>query len=76
MKLVAREEPSADGDNVFEPRDPAMIMYTSGTTSDPKGCVISHDSLVRTGRIFGTERFPMRRRGRCRHAPSRSPPLT
>ena len=40
--------------------DPAMIMYTSGTTSHPKGCVISHESLVRTGRIFGEQRFPMR----------------
>jgi fatty-acyl-CoA synthase len=60
MKLVIREEPSADGDDVDDPRDPAMIMYTSGTTSHPKGCVISHQSLVRTGRIFGEERFPMR----------------
>jgi fatty-acyl-CoA synthase len=37
-----------------------MIMYTSGTTSHPKGCLISHESLVRTGRIFGEQRFPMR----------------
>ena len=35
-------------------------MYTSGTTSHPKGCLISHESLVRTGRIFGEQRFPMR----------------
>jgi fatty-acyl-CoA synthase len=41
-------------------RDPAMLMYTSGTTANPKGCLISHESLVRTGRIFGTERFPTR----------------
>ena len=41
-------------------RDPAMLMYTSGTTSHPKGCLISHESLVRTGRIFGEQRFPMR----------------
>ena len=37
-----------------------MLMYTSGTTADPKGCLISHESLVRTGRIFGLERFPTR----------------
>jgi fatty-acyl-CoA synthase len=60
MKLVVREEPSADGEDVNAPRDPAMIMYTSGTTSHPKGCLISHESLVRTGRIFGEQRFPMR----------------
>ena len=41
-------------------RDPAMLMYTSGTTAHPKGCLISHESLVRTGRIFGNERFPTR----------------
>ncbi|HUA69813.1 MAG TPA: AMP-binding protein [Solirubrobacteraceae bacterium] len=41
-------------------RDTAMLMYTSGTTANPKGCLISHESLVRTGRIFGLERFPMR----------------
>ncbi len=39
-------------------RDPAMVMYTSGTTAKPKGCLISHESLVRTARIFGHERFP------------------
>jgi len=41
-------------------RDTAMLMYTSGTTANPKGCLISHESLVRTGRIFGLERFPTR----------------
>ncbi len=41
-------------------RDTAMLMYTSGTTSNPKGCLISHEPLVRTGRIFGLERFPTR----------------
>jgi len=41
-------------------RDPAMLMYTSGTTANPKGCLISHESLIRTGRIFGVERFPTR----------------
>ena len=38
--------------------DPAMLMYTSGTTADPKGCLITHESLVRTARIFGHDRFP------------------
>jgi acyl-CoA synthetase (AMP-forming)/AMP-acid ligase II len=28
-------------------RSPAMILYTSGTTAQPRGCIISHESLVR-----------------------------
>jgi acyl-CoA synthetase (AMP-forming)/AMP-acid ligase II len=45
-------------------RDEAMMMYTSGTTADPKGCVITHEALVRTGiaaadrwQTFHEERF-------------------
>lgn len=29
-------------------RDIAMMMYTSGTTADPKGCPTTHEALVRT----------------------------
>jgi fatty-acyl-CoA synthase len=32
-------------------RDTALLMYTSGTTSRPKGCMISHEAIVRQGQI-------------------------
>jgi len=28
-------------------RDVGMIMYTSGTTAEPKGCMITHEAMVR-----------------------------
>jgi acyl-CoA synthetase (AMP-forming)/AMP-acid ligase II len=30
-------------------RDTVLILYTSGTTSAPKGCLIPHEALLRTG---------------------------
>ena len=30
-------------------RDVGILMYTSGTTAQPKGCLITHEALVRTG---------------------------
>jgi acyl-CoA synthetase (AMP-forming)/AMP-acid ligase II len=32
----------------------AMILYTSGTTSNPKGCMISGESIIANGRAMAT----------------------
>lgn len=33
-------------------RDPAMILYTSGTSANPKGCLISHEAMTREGQMI------------------------
>lgn len=41
------------------PDDPVVMLYTSGTTSRPRGCVHSHRSLVEEGEAV-TERLGLR----------------
>jgi fatty-acyl-CoA synthase len=38
-------------------RDFAMLMYTSGTSARPKGCLLSHEALVRHGANVARSRF-------------------
>ena len=42
---------AADGVRI---RDPAIMMYTSGTTALPKGCALTHEAIVRTGDALNT----------------------
>jgi fatty-acyl-CoA synthase len=40
-------------------RDVAMLMYTSGTTSKPKGCLLSHEGLIRNAITIWRDGFSM-----------------
>lgn len=40
-------------------RDTAVIMYTSGTTAAPKGCMLSHEALVRTAFGMAETRYDL-----------------
>jgi acyl-CoA synthetase (AMP-forming)/AMP-acid ligase II len=41
------------------PDDLALILYTSGTTSNPKGCLIPHRAIVSNSRALGRRRYEM-----------------
>lgn len=38
-------------------RDIALLMYTSGTTAKPKGCLLTHEAVVRQGEKVARTRF-------------------
>ncbi len=38
-------------------RQPAIMMYTSGTTANPKGCPLNHEVLVRNGMNMNRSRY-------------------
>ncbi|MCI0997523.1 class I adenylate-forming enzyme family protein [Pseudomonas corrugata] len=40
-------------------RDYGLILYTSGTTSNPKGCLITHEAIVRNSSVLGRHRFQL-----------------
>ncbi len=56
---------TVDEDSVHETRmrvrlrDPAIMLYTSGTTANPKGCLISHEAIVRNSIALGRHRYAL-----------------
>jgi acyl-CoA synthetase (AMP-forming)/AMP-acid ligase II len=40
--------------------DPAIMLYTSGTTANPKGCLLSHEAIVRNSIALGRHRYALR----------------
>lgn len=41
-------------------RNVGLILYTSGTTANPKGCLISHEAMVRNSMALGRHRYQLR----------------
>ena len=61
---LASGPPSVDALREIERRrtgvrlgDTAIMMYTSGTTADPKGCPLTHEMLSRTAHAMAHERY-------------------
>ncbi len=46
-------------------RDPAIMFYTSGTTAMPKGCLLTHEALVRIGTVAARYRMHLEEGARC-----------
>ena len=55
--LGAEVEPTAVDDiaRAAQPEDPATIVYTSGTTGPPKGCVTTNANCMATARMYEDE---------------------
>lgn len=46
---LGRRNPGAAGQVEHEPTDIGDMLYTSGSTGSPKGVVVTHDAVIRTG---------------------------
>ena len=69
---VSREDrPRAHARAIVSPEDPALLVYTSGKTAQPKGALVSHRGLAWTywlqARRWGVERLRMLCNGPINH---------
>jgi long-chain acyl-CoA synthetase len=53
--LRATGDPAAAGAAHIDPDQAATIVYTSGTTGPPKGCVLTHANVIATMRMYEYE---------------------
>jgi fatty-acyl-CoA synthase/long-chain acyl-CoA synthetase len=64
-RLLASLAKKVDEDSVHRSRlgarirDVGMMLYTSGTTANPKGCLISHEAMVRNSIALGRYRYQL-----------------
>ena len=52
--LLEQASPLTDQLVMVEPQDVSTLLYTSGTTGNPKGVMITHDMYVAAGQGFAT----------------------
>lgn len=49
--------PPLAGQRTVRAEHPGIMMYTSGTTANPKGCPLAHGALVRNGAAMNRQRY-------------------
>ena len=56
-KMAAQVDPNAPDEiaRLVQPDDMATIVYTSGTTGPPKGCITTHANCMATARMYEDE---------------------